>query len=118
LVDDNADAVEMLAAVLRRAGHTVVVAHDGPRALELLEEFRPSVAVLDLGMPVMDGFELAEQIQRTSGSEQPSLIALTGYGHERDRARSHAAGFVAHLVKPISAEELLRVVAEVPRSPK
>jgi signal transduction histidine kinase/ActR/RegA family two-component response regulator len=115
LVDDNADAIDLFATVLRDAGHTVAVAHDGPQALSLLEDFHPSVAVLDLGMPVMNGFELAEQIQRRSGSEQPYLIALTGYGQDRDRARSRAAGFAAHLVKPVEAKELLRAVSESPR---
>jgi signal transduction histidine kinase/ActR/RegA family two-component response regulator len=114
LVDDNVDASDLFATILRSAGHNVVVAHDGPSALELFEGFCPSIAVLDLGMPVMDGFELARQIQRRLGMPQPRLIALTGYGQARDRARSRAAGFATHLVKPVSAQELLRAVLEPP----
>jgi CheY-like chemotaxis protein len=114
LVDDNADAIDLFATVLRQAGHTVAVAHDGPQALALLDEFRPSVAVLDLGMPVMDGFELAGRIQSKLGTEHPYLVALTGYGQERDLARSRAAGFAVHLVKPVDGKALLRVIRQAP----
>lgn len=106
LVDDNEDAAVLLGDLLRRAGHDVRVTHDGPSALTCLQGFTPDVAVLDIGLPVMDGYDLAIRIRERLGSHC-TLIALTGYGGERDRERSAAAGFATHLVKPIDAQLLL-----------
>ncbi|MDC3958186.1 hybrid sensor histidine kinase/response regulator [Polyangium jinanense] len=111
LVDDNIDAGELLAELLRASGHEVALAHDGAGALEMLDSFRPTVALLDLGLPDMDGYELAAEMGRRLGTAGPRLIALTGRGQAQDRARSAAAGFVEHLVKPISVERLLDAIA-------
>jgi len=106
LVDDNEDVTEMMAVVLQLGGHDVRVAHDAMQALALAREFRPQVAVLDLGLPVMDGYELAGQLQATLGGEAPRLIAVTGYGQSEDLERTRRAGFARHLVKPVDFEEL------------
>ncbi len=104
LVDDNLDAVDVLAEALRSFGHEVVVAHDGPEALTLARDFRPHTALLDIGLPVMDGYELAAALRKAQGCEPLRLIALTGYGQDADKARSHGAGFDVHLVKPIDLD--------------
>jgi CheY-like chemotaxis protein len=112
VVDDNADAAEMLAEFLLSMGHEVVVAHDGPEALIRQAEFHPDVAVLDLGLPVMDGYELASRLQQVA--EEPlRLIALTGYGQDEARQRTRMAGFDAHLIKPIEMEKLIEVIAHL-----
>jgi PAS domain S-box-containing protein len=108
VVDDNTDAAELLAVALVDAGHEVRVAHDGPEALVLAAEFAFDVALLDLGLPAMDGIELGERL-RASG-RRGRLVAVTGYGQECDRARTAAAGFDAHLVKPVSLDTVLRAV--------
>ncbi|HKU70246.1 MAG TPA: ATP-binding protein, partial [Burkholderiales bacterium] len=105
LVDDNRDAADSLRVLLQTRGAEVRVAYDGASALEALEHFRADVAILDLGLPGMDGFEVARRIrERTGGS--CSLIALTGWGQEEDRRQTEAAGFSHHLVKPVSIEAL------------
>jgi CheY-like chemotaxis protein len=106
VVDDNHDAAELLADLLRALGHTVQVASDGPSALETIPVFRPDVVLLDLGLPVMDGFELAERVRSDSRLAKVSLIAVTGYGQEVDRRRTREAGFASHLVKPVDLETL------------
>lgn len=106
VVDDNEDAAEMLVHALVSKGHRARMAHDGPTALRICEEFKPSVAVLDIGLPVMDGYELAGRLRELSGMQHLRLIAVTGYGQETDRQRTSAAGFDRHLVKPIDFEEL------------
>ncbi|HET9953325.1 MAG TPA: response regulator, partial [Polyangiaceae bacterium] len=78
-----------------------------PQALALLREFQPEVAVLDIGLPVMDGYELALEIQRRMGAATPRLIALTGYGQEHDVQRSRESGFQVHMVKPVDVSQLL-----------
>lgn len=106
VVDDNQDAAEMLAEVLMDWGYTVRVAHDGPTALRLVAEFTPEIALLDIGLPVMDGYELARLLKENPSFQRTHLVALTGYGQETDRQRSAAAGFDAHLVKPIDMTTL------------
>jgi signal transduction histidine kinase len=108
VVDDNRDAAELLAESLRESGE-VRIAHDGPGALAMLSEFTPDVALLDLGLPVMDGFELARRIHAILPAVR--LIAVSGYGQDRDRRRSAAAGFVEHLVKPVEFARLRALVA-------
>jgi signal transduction histidine kinase/ActR/RegA family two-component response regulator len=110
LVDDNEDARELLAEMLRTIGHRVELAPDGPSALEMLETYTPDVAILDLGLPVMDGFELASRIIDSLPTRRPRLIALTGYGAESDVARTRAVGFDAHLVKPVSMPVLISAI--------
>jgi PAS domain S-box-containing protein len=107
LVDDNQDASETLADVLRELGHEVEVAADGPTALRQLRAFAAEVAILDLGLPVMDGFELARRVCEERAGARPRLIALTGYGRERDFAQSRAVGFDVHLVKPVDLPTLV-----------
>jgi PAS domain S-box-containing protein len=109
IVDDNVDAAEPLAELLEAVGHQVTVAHDGAQALAKLTAFRPEVAILDIGLPVMDGYELAARIGERLGSSC-RLIALTGYGQEHDRQRSHEAGFEAHLVKPVDPRRLFALI--------
>jgi signal transduction histidine kinase/ActR/RegA family two-component response regulator len=110
LVDDNEDAVELLAAALMRIGHDVAVAYDAPNALAVARTFHPEVALLDIGLPVMDGYELARRLRELLG---PSvrLVAVTGYGQEHDRVRAEEAGFAEHLVKPVSVPELAAAIA-------
>jgi CheY-like chemotaxis protein len=107
VVDDNEDARTLVADALRLAGHEVQAASDGMSALALVETFGPEVAVLDVGLPGMDGLELAEHLRTTLGERAPRLIAMTGYGRDHDRARSSRAGFQTHLVKPVDIEALL-----------
>jgi signal transduction histidine kinase/ActR/RegA family two-component response regulator len=111
VVDDNADAAELLSDALQTMGHETRIAFDGPSAIEATAAFEPHVALLDLGLPVMDGYELAEQLR--SGPCTPRLIAVTGYGQERDRARSRASGFEAHVVKPVDVEQLFTTIREL-----
>jgi CheY-like chemotaxis protein len=106
VVDDNADAAQLLGEMLHAHGHEVALAYDGPQALGLLARFQPEVAVLDIGLPVMDGYELAGELRSALGPEVV-LIAVTGYGQEHDRRRAEAAGFAHHFVKPVDAPALL-----------
>jgi signal transduction histidine kinase len=113
VVDDNADAAELLAEVLRSAGHEVEVALDGVQALSIVEKFRPSVLVTDIGLPVIDGYELAARVRDVMGDRSPRMIAVTGYGQEHDHERSQRAGFDRHLVKPVDAQVILDAVRTV-----
>lgn len=110
LVDDNEDAAELLSMLLVDAGHTVQIAHDAATALSLAPAMAPEVALLDIGLPVMDGYQLGSELRRRLGAQSPALVALTGYGQEKDRQRTAAAGFAAHLVKPIDPQHLLNVI--------
>ena len=114
VVDDNEDAAAMLIEVLRDAGHVAEMAHDGPSALRLAATFAPEVALLDIGLPVMDGFELARQFRATPSLAATHLIAVTGYGQEHDRRQSAEAGFDAHLVKPVDIAQLTELVNRSP----
>jgi CheY-like chemotaxis protein len=106
VVDDNEDAAEMLAEVLGDRGYETRFAHDAPSALRIATEFAPAVAFLDIGLPVMDGYELAAHLRALPGLSDIQLIALTGYGQESDRRRTQEAGFHDHLVKPIDVERI------------
>ena len=111
VVDDNEDAAEALAALLAELGHEVKVAHDGPSALQVTHAFQPSICLLDIGLPVMDGYELARHLRKDAGlSEDVRLIAVTGYGQEGDRERSQQAGFQHHIVKPVDFDALSRII--------
>lgn len=111
LVDDNQDALATLETYLQARGFDVTAASDPLQALELAEEFRPTVAVLDIGLPGMDGYELAARLKQACFPDPPRLLALTGYGQASDRERSEAAGFSSHLVKPVSLEKLVTAIA-------
>ncbi|MFO7179275.1 MAG: ATP-binding protein [Pseudomonadota bacterium] len=118
VVDDNEDAAETLKQSLEAAGHSVIVAHDGAAALRIVAEFSPDVAVLDIGLPVMDGYELARKLREHPSFRALPLIALTGYGSEADRSLAKAAGFSAHLVKPIAVDRLEALVLGLTREPR
>jgi len=109
VVDDNRDAADTLGEALSRAGHQVRIVYDGPSALAVAEEFELDVAFLDIGLPVMDGYEVARRLRGRSWHSRPSLIALTGYGQATDRQRAAEAGFDLHLVKPITLETALEL---------
>ncbi|MDB4961982.1 MAG: Chemotaxis protein methyltransferase CheR [Myxococcales bacterium] len=107
VVDDNDDAAYALKKALEVLGHTVETAHDGPDALRRVTSFKPNIALVDIGLPVMDGYELARRLRE----QQPvHLVAVTGYGQESDFRRSAAAGFEQHLVKPVDLDRLQEVV--------
>ena len=106
VVDDNPDAAESLAILLRMHGHDVRVAHSGRAALEAVREQQPQVILLDLGMPEMDGFEVARRLRQELGPGGVVLVAVTGYGQESDRQRSREAGFAFHLTKPADPTQL------------
>lgn len=112
VVDDNADGAEMLAAFLDAKGYQTRVAYDGPGALRVAAEFQPELAFLDIGLPVMDGYELAARLRELPGLGSTRLVALTGYGQESDRRKTQAAGFQYHLVKPVDFEAIEDVVSD------
>jgi signal transduction histidine kinase len=108
VVDDNEDAAFLFSEALKRLGHHVEVAHDGPSALAVARENPPEIAFLDIGLPVMDGYELGRRLLELAGDDAPPLhlVAVTGYGHTSDRERSREAGFDLHLVKPIELAQV------------
>jgi PAS domain S-box-containing protein len=109
VVDDNEDAGQLLGEMLRSVGHDVVVALDGPRALEAVKTFCPDVAILDIGLPVMDGYELASMLRGQLGNDV-RMLAVTGYGQEQDKQRALRAGFEQHFVKPVSLQKVLAAI--------
>jgi PAS domain S-box-containing protein len=111
VVDDNVDAAESLAVILRIDGHEVRTTHDGMRAIEMADEFRPHVVLLDLGMPKLNGYEVARRVRGEAWGRDVFLVACTGWGQPEDRRRSKAAGFDHHIVKPVSPEAVLELVA-------
>jgi signal transduction histidine kinase len=118
VVDDNEDAALMLVEALTHAGHQTELAHDGPGGLEAAARFKPDVALLDIGLPVMDGYEVARHLRSKPELASIALVAVTGYGQEQDRRRTAASGFDAHLVKPVDIQhvcELISTLAETSR---
>ena len=116
VADDSRDVVESFQLMLRLLGHEVQTALNGKDAVEKAEEFRPDVIVLDVGMPMMDGYETANRIRQLPWSRDVVLIAVTGWGNEKDKLRSAAAGFNVHLVKPVDAVTILEVVDQLDQS--
>ena len=116
IVDDNADAADSLGVLLGIWGHEVKIAHDGVAALELARAFGPELVFLDIGMPDMNGYEVARRLRQEAGLASAKTIALSGYGAERDRLRSKEAGFDLHLVKPVDPQSLSGVIASVFRT--
>jgi signal transduction histidine kinase len=111
VVDDNVDAAGLLAEALQIVGHETRVAFDGPGALDAAAKFQPHAALIDLGLPLMDGYELARlMIAAGDGHRPPILIAVTGYGQVADRQNSQAAGFDAHIIKPVDVAKLIAVL--------
>jgi CheY-like chemotaxis protein len=112
LVDDSEDIAVMMSELLGAWGYDTRYAHDALSALSLAESFDPDVAVLDIGLPVIDGYELARRFREHPQLRRTRLIAITGYGQEKDRKRSADAGFGTHLVKPVDLERLRQVLEE------
>ena len=110
VVDDNADAAESLAMLLTFSGHETRQAHDGAEAVKTAEEFRPDVVLLDIGLPVMNGYEACRRLRQEPWGRSMLLVALTGWGQEEDREQSRDAGFDVHMVKPVDHEALLDVI--------
>jgi CheY-like chemotaxis protein len=119
VVDDNADAAESLAMLLRLMGHDMRIALTGAAALTEAEAFRPEVVFLDIGLPEMDGYEVARQLRARPEMQQALLIALTGFDQDEVRDQATAAGFDRHVVKPLEVEtieDLLAQVGSIPRA--
>jgi len=113
VVDDNADAANSLGRLLTLLGYEVRVVHDGASAITETGLFRPRAVLLDLGMPIMDGFDTAREIRSRPEYVDIALIAITGWGQERDRQRTEAAGFAAHLIKPVNLDQLEAVLSSL-----
>jgi PAS domain S-box-containing protein len=116
VVDDNVDTVTTLAMLVQESGHEVRTAYDGGGVLEAALDYRPNVVLLDIGLPGLNGFEVAKQIRQQPALKNAVLVAMTGYGREVDRQRSHEAGFDHHLVKPGDFAKVLEILANVPAS--
>jgi CheY-like chemotaxis protein len=116
IVDDNREAADSLCDLLSTMGARAVVAYSGEDSLKIVAESRPDVAILDIGMPEMDGWEVASRIRADERNAAMTLIALTGWGQSSDRDRSIQAGFDHHLMKPVRIDELLAILAPAPRA--
>jgi CheY-like chemotaxis protein len=114
VVDDNVDAAVSLGMLLKLAGQEVRVAYDGPAALRQALDFRPELVLLDIGMPGMDGYEVCRRLRRESAVARATVVALTGWGQDEDRRRSHEAGFDHHIVKPVEPSALQRLLDDLP----
>lgn len=113
VVDDNVDAAQSLAMLLEISGHRVHTAYDGHAALEAAQEHRPDVAFLDIGLPKLDGYEVARRLRREPTLADMALIAMTGFGQATDRERSSDAGFDKHLLKPVDLQTVELTLQEV-----
>ncbi|HEV7831998.1 MAG TPA: response regulator [Caballeronia sp.] len=111
LVDDSVDAAEAMSMLLETLGHEVRVMNDGPSALSMVDDFAPDVVILDIGLPGMDGFEVAREMRARAVTKTALLIALTGYGADSDKQKARDAGFDHHLVKPVSFTAIETVIA-------
>ena len=116
IVDDNRDAAELLAETLRLLGYDAHIAHDGPSGLDRAIQLRPRLVLLDIGLPVMDGYEVARRIRATPELRKTRLVAVTGYGQDSDRARARDAGFDDHVVKPIDIDRLTSIIGDLSQS--
>jgi CheY-like chemotaxis protein len=116
LADDNRDALDSLATLLQCDGHEVHTAGDGAEALEVAAQCRPNVVLLDIGMPKLDGYEVARRIRAEPWGKSAVLIALTGWGQDEDRRRSREVGFDSHLVKPLDPEALSSLLQRLPQA--
>ena len=114
LVEDNEDAREMLQMLLTLSGHEVYGAYDGPSGIEMAQTIDPDIVVIDLGLPGVDGYEVARQL-RASRRKDVGLIALSGYGQAEDRRKALEAGFDTHIVKPADPSHLSTVIASLQR---
>lgn len=112
IADDNRDAADSLAILLRIEGHDVTVAYDGEQAIAAIELLRPEVAVLDIGMPKLDGYEVARRVREGPMGTLVTLVAVTGWGQGPDKARAAAAGFNHHFTKPVEIEALAQMLVQ------
>jgi CheY-like chemotaxis protein len=117
VVDDNSDGADSLAMLLRLDGHEVEIANNARETFQAVRRMRPEAVLLDIGLPEMDGYEIARRLRADPAAKRVHLIALTGYGQEHDRERSREAGFGAHLVKPADIEAVNLILASLPRGP-
>jgi CheY-like chemotaxis protein len=117
IADDNRDAADSLAVLLRIEGHEVTVANSGREALASINRLLPEIAVLDIGMPELDGYEVARQVRQQSLGRAVVLIAVTGWGQESDKARALAAGFNHHFTKPVEPARLCQLLRAAPVDP-
>jgi CheY-like chemotaxis protein len=115
VVDDNQDSRESLGMLLGFWGHDVLTASDGREAIDVARQERPDVVLLDIGLPGIDGYEVARRMLAQADKRRPALVAMTGYGQAEDRKRAREAGFALHLVKPVEPEALQRALAVVDR---
>jgi CheY-like chemotaxis protein len=116
VVDDNRDAADVTGLLLEAFGAEVKVVHDGAAALALLEHWIPQVMLLDIGMPDMDGFEVARRVRADPRLQAMAMVALTGWGQQTDKERTRVAGFDRHLVKPANAEQLMALLSDADSS--
>ena len=117
IVDDNEDMARVMAKLLRASGHDVRVAHEGSGVLELAQSHRPEAVLLDIGLPGMNGYQVAEQLRRDESCRDALLIAISGYGRAEDLRRSSEAGFDHHLVKPGDFGKVLQILATASELP-
>jgi CheY-like chemotaxis protein len=117
IVEDNRDAAESLAMLLKLTGHQVQVAYDGNEGVAAAAEFRPELVLMDLGMPHMDGYEAARRMRAGPGGDESILVALTGWGADHDRRRAQESGFDQHLIKPVDPDALTRMIEQMPIKP-
>ncbi|HEX8108822.1 MAG TPA: ATP-binding protein, partial [Kofleriaceae bacterium] len=117
IVDDNSDAAEMLAALLETLGYEIALATDGAVALDVARDFAPQIALLDIGLPIMDGYEVARRLRQLDACRDTLLVAISGYGQPGDRERSRQAGFAHHLVKPVELATLTSLLETVQGDP-
>jgi CheY-like chemotaxis protein len=113
IVDDNRDAAASLGMVLKHLGADVHLAYDGEEALAMFDESAPALVLLDIGMPGMDGYEVARRLRARERGREAAIVALTGWGEEEDRRRAQEAGFEHHLVKPAKIDVLQKLLAEL-----
>jgi CheY-like chemotaxis protein len=116
VADDNVDNVETLALMLQLHGHEVASAHDGVEAVAAAERFRPQVALLDLGMPGMNGYDVCRALRALPFGGEVCIVAITGWGQEEDRRRTRESGFDHHLVKPVDFADIARLLDGHPRT--
>lgn len=109
VVDDNVDAAESAAEILRLLGNEVSVVHDGLAAVHAIDNWRPEIVLLDIGLPGIDGYEVARRVRQSAHGKGTVLVALTGWGQDKDRERASAAGFDLHWVKPVGLDKLKEI---------
>ena len=116
VVDDNYDSADSMATLLSMSGNECIMAHDGRAAIKVAESFKPDAILLDIGLPVMDGYEVCRSIREQPWGSSITIIAMTGWGQSEDRQRSKDAGFSAHLVKPVDISKLGSLMASLPQN--